>query len=136
MVLSEPFTAVTASLGMLSTLFGLLITSVRTIHEIREDFRQYQLELNLLSNKVDDVFQKVQHIDRTWVAGVSLGEDMYTKIFGESAAAEVANRTRLVECFSKVVLEVLGKGYDVETWRERVLLTRILNSWIEMISLL
>lgn len=120
MVLPEPFTAVAASLGLLSTFFGLLVTSVRTILEIGEDFRNYQLELSLLSNKVDDVLQKVEHIDRTWVAGTSFGEDLYTKILGGEAAAQVAKRAKLVEASSQVVLKVFRKGYDVETWRERV----------------
>jgi hypothetical protein len=120
MVLPDPFTAVATSLGLLSTLFGLLITSVRTIHETREDFRQYQLELDLLSTRVNDVLHKVQHIDKTWAAGTSFGEDLYADIFGAKAAEEVTNRAELVKSFVEVVLRIFRKGYDVETWRNHV----------------
>lgn len=130
MVVPEPFTVVATSLGLLSSLFSLIITSVRTLHEIREDFRQCEKKLVLLSNIVADVHRKQERIVSTWVAGTCHGEELYTYLFGREASEEIRSRTENVRDFAGIVLDVFNRGYDVETWRRRVGQAPRNTSWV------
>lgn len=130
MVIPEPLTAVATSLGLLSSLFSLMITSVRTLHEIREDFDQCEKKLVLLSNIVADVHRKQGTIDSTWVAGIYHGEELFTQIFGKDASLEIKRRTENVGDFAEIVLNVFKKGYEVETWRGRVGRVPQNTSWV------
>lgn len=119
-MLPDPFTAVVGGVGLLSSLFALLISSVQTIHDAHGDFTTYSTKLQSLKHRVEDVDRGIRIIEEIWDLGYSIQDSMYMCVFGDAAKTEaVARIQNLQECMD-LVWNVFRKGYDIKLWREHV----------------
>lgn len=124
-MIPEPFTATAAGLGLLSTLFGLLINSVKTNANIVADWKSFENTLESYRNRIDNCMSRLERICYQWqVRGPDLEAD-YRYLLGAKGLDGMRRRLQSISDNYDAVLSLFSKGYDVDeparpSWRSRI----------------
>lgn len=124
-MIPEPFTAMASGLGLLSTLFALVVNSVQTNARLLADWITFPDTMIAYQTRIDNCASRFEKLSSCWKPRHHGRSADYEYILGPQALNGLAQRVSSVLAHEAAVVSLLSKGYEVDdtpsrSWRERV----------------